>query len=52
MFLNKDQEISIIQLVEMQWRAYLEFIKLTDSKAEARKQTEIFMKSLQKGAEA
>jgi len=51
MFLNKDQEISIIQLVETQWRAYQEFLKLTGSKKEANRQTLIFMKALKNGEE-
>lgn len=44
MFLNSELIMSIIQMVELQSKAYLEFCKMFD-KNEARVQTEIFMRS-------
>jgi hypothetical protein len=47
MFINKDTLFSILQLSEMQYEMYKNFLKLTGNKKEAEIQTQIYMNSLQ-----
>lgn len=44
-FLNSEMALSVLQMVEMQVKAYQKFMELLGDKEEARQQTEIFMKA-------
>ena len=46
MFLNKDMALSILQLTELQWKAYENFVKLTGDEREAERQTTIYMTAM------
>ena len=43
MFINRDMELGILQMVEMQVRAYNHFVQLLGDKRLALKHTKIFM---------
>lgn len=45
-FLNSEMALSVLQMVEMQVKAYQKFMELLGDKEEARQQTEIFMKAM------
>lgn len=45
MFLNTEMILSIVQIAEMQTKAFQEFSKIFDTE-EARKQTEILMRAI------
>lgn len=50
MFINKDILFSILEITELQWEVYKNFLKLTGDEKEARIQTEIYMTSMHNAA--
>lgn len=49
MFINRDMELGILQMVEMQVRAYNHFVQLLGDKRLALKHTKIMMEAIQLG---
>lgn len=49
MFINKDMELGMLQMVEMQFRAYNHFLSLLGDKRLALKHTKILIEALQIG---
>lgn len=45
-FLNSEMALSIIQCVEIQYRAYQKFLEITGDEKEAGKQTLIYMSAM------